>query len=185
MPGGDRQNADELLAGYLASGMRIEDAARKAGVAESTAYRRRRNPKFQQRVQELRNEMLGRAVGILADGASEASATLWWLVQKAKSESVRLGACRALLEMGTRLRESAELAEQVADLRRQLEELKNNGHRNAAAGTTPDAEPAGQPEGGADLADAETAAGGSEPDPDGRGLDPGPLADDVTPIQCL
>jgi HEAT repeat protein len=68
--------------------------------------------------------MLAQALGRIADGMSEAATTLRKLL-KAKSESVRLSACRALLELGVKLRESVELEERFVELERRAELKKH------------------------------------------------------------
>jgi hypothetical protein len=60
----------------------------------------------------MTNQALGR---LIADMASAAE-TLGFLSRKAKSETVRLGAARALLELGNKLRESNELEQRIAAL---------------------------------------------------------------------
>jgi hypothetical protein len=110
-----RKNADEALALALASGLTVEAAAARAGVSARTAYRRRADPAFQQHAAELRAEMVQRAVGQLADGMADAAARLRELL-RAEGESVCLGAARALLELGVKLRESTELQERLAAL---------------------------------------------------------------------
>jgi hypothetical protein len=77
------------------------------------------DPDFRQRVDELRTEMVGRALGRLADGMTDAADTLRALL-RAEGESVRLGAARALLELGAKLRESVELASKLEELERLL-----------------------------------------------------------------
>jgi hypothetical protein len=66
-------------------------------------------------VASLRGELVGLALGKLADGMAEAAAGLRQLLG-AQSETVRLGACRALLELGVKLRESVELEARIAAL---------------------------------------------------------------------
>jgi hypothetical protein len=116
--GGDRRNADLPLIAALAGGATIESAAARAGVSERTARRRLDEPEFRKQVDEARREMLTRAVGKLADAGTEAAETLRKLLQ-AESESVRLGACRAILELGTRLREAEELERRLVALEEQ------------------------------------------------------------------
>ena len=65
-----RQNADETLAVALAAGQTVRDAARTAGVAERTAHRRWADPEFRRRVDELRGQMVDRAIGRLAQLAA-------------------------------------------------------------------------------------------------------------------
>ena len=69
-------------------------------------------------VAEARAEMVARAVGTLADASTAAAATLRKLLD-AESETVRLGACRAILELGVKLREGEELAQRIAALEAQ------------------------------------------------------------------
>ena len=63
--------------------------------------------------------MLARAVGTLADASTAAASKLKDLLD-AESETVRLGACRAILELGSKLRESEELAGRIAALEGRL-----------------------------------------------------------------
>jgi hypothetical protein len=110
-----RRNADEALALGLATGQTLRAAAAAAGVAERTATRRWADLDFRRRVGELRGEMVTRALGQLADGMADAAGVLRQLLA-AESEAVRLGACRAMLELGNKLRESVELEQRLAAL---------------------------------------------------------------------
>ena len=110
-----RANADELIVAALAAGHTLQEAAETAGVSPRTVSRRLNDHAFKQRIQTLRGEMIGQAVGRMADGMSDAAATLRKLL-KAKGESVRLGACRAILELGVKLREAVEFEERLATL---------------------------------------------------------------------
>jgi hypothetical protein len=110
-----RQSADEALALAVAAGSTLRDAAGAAGVSERTATRRWADPAFRRRVAELRSDMAGRAAGRLAAAMSEAADTLRGLLA-ARSDSVRLAAARALMELGVKLGESVELERRVAAL---------------------------------------------------------------------
>jgi HEAT repeat protein len=103
------------LAVALASGQTLRDAALAVGVSERTASRRWADAEFRRRVAGLRGELVGRALGRMADGMAEAADVLRQLLA-AKSESVRLGAARSLLELGVKLRESVELEERLRAL---------------------------------------------------------------------
>jgi AcrR family transcriptional regulator len=116
--GSGRQNADFVLVAALAGGRTVCDVAAAVGVSERTIYRRLESADFRRRVGDARAEMVQRAVGQLADASAEAVTTLRALVTAAESETVRLGAARAVLELGSKLRESVELEERV----RRLEE---------------------------------------------------------------
>jgi hypothetical protein len=103
---------------HLAAGLTVEAAAHKAGISPRTAHRRLAEPDFRRRVTQARAAMVERALGKLADGAAEAVDTLRKLMHKAKAESVRLAAARAMLELGNRLREAVELEQRLAALER-------------------------------------------------------------------
>ncbi len=118
MAGGDRKNADPVLIAALAGGATNVDAARQAGIGEKTVYRRLEDRDFRRRVTEARSAMVARAVGTLADASSDAATTLRKLLD-AESETVRLGACRAILELGVKLRESEDLEARLAALEEQ------------------------------------------------------------------
>jgi hypothetical protein len=116
-----RRKADAALLVALAAGQTVRDAAQSAGLGERTATRRVADPEFRRRVYELRAEMVGQALGKMADGMTEAADTLRKLLT-AQSESIRLGAARSILELGNKLRESAEFAERLAILEQQVAE---------------------------------------------------------------
>lgn len=108
----------------LASGQTLRDAANAAGIGERTATRRLADPAFRRRVDELRGEMVRRALGKMADGMADAADRLRQLLA-ARSEAVQLGACRALLELGVKLRENVELEQRLTDLERLAAERKD------------------------------------------------------------
>jgi hypothetical protein len=72
MPQRGKRNADEALLTALACGASVEVAAQKAGVSESTAYRRLGEPAFQQRLRDMRADMVQRTGGMLTAAAGEA-----------------------------------------------------------------------------------------------------------------
>jgi len=115
-----RRKKDEALALALAGGQTLRDAAAAVGISERTATRRWTDHAFRRRVTELRAEMTGRALGKLADGMAEAGDVLRALL-KSDRDSVKLGACRALLELGVKLREVVELEERIAALETRID----------------------------------------------------------------
>jgi hypothetical protein len=102
----------------VASGTSLKEAARSAGISESTAYRRLKDPALRRRVSEIRTSFLGEAVGRLTEAANEAVSTLRALLA-ARSEGVRLSAARTILELGAKLREQTELEERITALERE------------------------------------------------------------------
>ena len=111
-----RKSADFALIASLAAGKTVDEAARDAHVSPTTVFRRLQDATFKAQVSQVRGEMLARAVGTLADASTAAAEALCALAQGAISENVRLGAARAVLELGARLREQAELEERIATL---------------------------------------------------------------------
>ncbi len=127
-----RRNADEALALALAAGKTVRDAAAEVGIGERTATRRWADPDFRQIVSRHRADMVGRAVGELADSMSAAATTLRVLLD-CESPAIRLGAARSILELGVKIKEAVELDERVGALEARLAdddrraELKKNG----------------------------------------------------------
>ena len=120
MPRGSRRSADEAVLLALACGATVEAAAHKAGVSPATVYRRLKEPAFVGRLRELRADMVQRAAAMLTAAAGEAVKTLLALQKDAVPPATRLGAARAILELGTRLREVAELEQRLQALEEQV-----------------------------------------------------------------
>jgi hypothetical protein len=107
----------EAAALALAAGRTQDQAARASGAGTRTIKTWVATvPAFGRRVTELRAEMTSRALGRLVDGMASAADMLGFLSRKGKSEMVRLSAARAVLELGSRLRESVELEKRIAAL---------------------------------------------------------------------
>lgn len=115
MAGNGRQNADSVLIAALASGATVAAAAKQAGVAERTVYRRLEDADFRRQVHEARGEILARTVGTLAEATTRAVSTLCELLE-AEAEPVRLGAARAILAEVVRLREHVDLDARLREI---------------------------------------------------------------------
>jgi hypothetical protein len=177
-----RANADCVLLAALAAGQTVEVAAVKAGVSSKTVHRRLNNPAFLTQLQAARSEMVRRMVGRLTTASAKAISALQGLL-KASNEHVRLGAAVKIIELGGRLRDSADLAERVAALERQVKGQDNGNGNDSSPGT------AGGEPGDADPTaddDCEPVADSPAPGPrsgdDSGGDDSGLLADDVAPL---
>jgi hypothetical protein len=132
-----RQNADDALVAALASGATVQHAARRARLSARTVHRRLEDEAFRRRVREARAAMLRRASGRMAAGMTGAATTLRDLLN-AKADTVKLGAARALLELGVKLQDAADLQERVAELERRLGERTDAGTaRNGQAPVGP------------------------------------------------
>jgi hypothetical protein len=115
-----RRAADEKLVIALACGSTVENAARQAGVGETTVYRRLKEPAFQAMLNTARQEMIQRTANMLTAASLESVKTLLRLQGEGVPHAVQLGAAKAIVELGAKLRESAELFARVAALEQQL-----------------------------------------------------------------
>jgi hypothetical protein len=115
-----RKNADEALLLSLACGSSTEKAAADAGVSPRTVHRRMADAAFRARLHEMRGEMLKRAGGALSAAALRAVQTLLSLQDRDQPAGVRLGAARAILELGLRIREAGELEDRLVALEQQV-----------------------------------------------------------------
>jgi hypothetical protein len=119
MPHSGRHNADDQLLLLLACGATLENAARQANVSLRTAKRRAADPEFKRKVNALRWDMVERAVGTLTAAMGESAKTLVVLQKETVPHSSRLGAARAVFEIGMKLREQTDLEQRLAALEEQ------------------------------------------------------------------
>jgi hypothetical protein len=112
----------------LAAGVSVSEAAEQVGRGERTVYRRLADADFRQAVSEARGRLFDVALGKLASIATKAAGTLERLMDSDKP-SVALGAAKAALELGPRLRELTELEDRIARL-----EGKPDAKHNRVAG---------------------------------------------------
>jgi hypothetical protein len=108
MAGSVAKKGDSRLLMALAAGCTVSHAAKLAEVSERTAFRRLADPEFLNRLRATKVDMVERAVDRLSATAVQAVDTLRALLS-ADSESVRLGAARAVLEHAGRLHEAPQL----------------------------------------------------------------------------
>src|SRR4051812_43992323 len=98
-----RKSADAVVLLALACGSSVDSAAAKAGITTRTVYRRLKDPKFKQRVDELRADMVQRMAGMLTAASGESVKTLLALHDPTIPPAVRLGAARASIELAVKL----------------------------------------------------------------------------------
>jgi hypothetical protein len=123
MPDKFRKKSATKLLLVLACGATVEQAAKQVGMSERTIYRRLSEPEFQRELAKVRADMVQRTAGTLTAASSEAVKTLVSLLKIEGSPPVRLGAARAILEVGMKLREVADLEQRLLDLEQQLATL--------------------------------------------------------------
>jgi hypothetical protein len=123
-----KKNEDALLLA-LACGATVEAAAKQCNLSDRTVYRRLKESTFKAKLSEMRSDMVRRAAGMLTAAATAAVNTLLSLQKESAPPAVRLGAARAILELGIKVREMAELENRIAALEAQL----NGEHGREAA----------------------------------------------------
>jgi len=109
-PGGD-----DALVLALASGATIDDAAERAGCSPRTVSRRLANADFARHVSTVRGQLFAVATGRLANAAAKAAGKLEKLLDSPQ-DHVAYAAAKSILEVGTKLRESAEIELRIAQL---------------------------------------------------------------------
>jgi hypothetical protein len=117
-----KRGADGKVLLALACGATAEAAARQAGVSESTVRRRLKDPSFISKLHKTRAEMHVRVADQLTAASTEGVRTMVHLMKENNSGSVRLGASRSVVELSTKVRETADLAIRLAELEKRLEQ---------------------------------------------------------------
>ena len=122
-----RKNADNKVILALACGATIESAARQSGVSETTIYRRLNEPSFQLRLREVQADIFNRTAAALTAAATESVRTLMELQKPGTPPATRLGAARAVIELGLKIREIVAIETRIAALERQFESSRTGG----------------------------------------------------------
>jgi hypothetical protein len=177
LAGHGKKNTDALLL-PLAAGASPAEAARQASCSERTVRRRLQEPGFRARVDAMRAELIGNAVGRLAVIGTLAADTLHRLLGSS-DEKIKLGAARAALGFMLQSRDYEVLAADVAKLKEQVEKAHHarNGYhppQGDSAGPGPD----GGDHGSADAAGSDPA----RPGEDNGHADAGQMASGTTPL---
>lgn len=116
---------EQALLAALAIGATVENAARKAGISERTAYRRLADPDFQARVDQVPRENMARTAGMLSGAALGSVKTLVDLAQDVSvPASVRRGAARDVLDMAVKYRETAEMEQRLTAIEDRLSKAR-------------------------------------------------------------
>jgi DNA-binding MurR/RpiR family transcriptional regulator len=92
---------------------KITDAAKAAGVSESTVWRLMQRPEFQQRYKQAQDEALNSALGSIQGAATEAVATLREIASSGKVEAARVQASKTILDFTFKVRQQFELEERL------------------------------------------------------------------------
>src|ERR1700687_6204318 len=113
MPQRGRRHGDQLLLMALACGATVETDAISAGISQATVYRRLKDDAFVRELRKTNTDMVVRSGDMLTAPSGEAVKTRVALLKDSVPFSTRLGASRAIIELGVRVRESAELEERI------------------------------------------------------------------------
>ena len=109
-----RKKAEATLLRLLACGATVESAARAAGVAERTVYRRLADARFRAEIVKAQAEMLQRATAMATAASAESVKTLLELQGAGNPPQVRLGSARAMVEACLKLRLNADIEQRLA-----------------------------------------------------------------------
>jgi hypothetical protein len=127
MPGGEQfSRKNETAIAALLGCPTIEMAAATVGVSERTLRNWLKDPRFQQAFRAARHQVVDLALARLQEAYGLAVTSLRDLLT-ARSEAVRLGACRAILELGVKLRENLDLEQRIAELEEQARRERGQG----------------------------------------------------------
>jgi hypothetical protein len=111
-----RTKAEDDLLLALACGSTVEAAAGKAEMSIRTAYRRLEDPEFSLSVRSMRQQILQRTCGMFTAASGEAVKTLLQLLNANQPSAARLGASKAILEIGCKFRDHEEFEERLRRL---------------------------------------------------------------------
>jgi DNA-binding MurR/RpiR family transcriptional regulator len=99
---------------------KITDAARAAGVSESTVWRLMQREDFQKPYKEAQDEALNSALGSIQGAATEAVATLREIAANGKVEAARVQASKTILDYTFKVREQFGLEARIKQLEEAL-----------------------------------------------------------------
>jgi len=110
-----RERQDARLALALAAGLTWKQAAAEAGLTERTAYRRGDDPEFRAQVDALAADGWRQAAARLEELVGDAAARLGVLLTD-PDPRIALTSAKAILDVGGRVREQAELVDRIEAL---------------------------------------------------------------------
>jgi DNA-binding MurR/RpiR family transcriptional regulator len=114
----------------LLANPKITDAAKAAGVNESTVWRLMQREDFQLRYKAAQDEALNGALGSIQGAAIEAVSTLRDIASNGKVEAARVSASKTILDFTFKVREQFGLEERIKQLEaalRRREEADKHG----------------------------------------------------------
>jgi len=105
----------------IAMGDTIKAASEKAGISYSTGRRRNQEPTIQEKVKEIRGQVMDQATARLSGAAGDAVDCLKSLI-KSDDEKIKLQAAKHILELSVKFKQVLELEERLASMEDILEQ---------------------------------------------------------------
>ncbi len=113
----------EKLALHILTTSSIRDAAEKSGVSESTIYRLRKDPGFQEILTKIKDEMFQDTIQKSQGYCLEMLEVLRGIALNiTATDSSRVSAARSILELGMTMYENENILEKLKELERRLED---------------------------------------------------------------
>lgn len=111
----------ENIAIHILTCSTYEEAAEKARVSKSTIYRLRKEPEFQEVINQVKNSMfrdtMHKAQGYCMESLEVLRSIM---VDPAATDSSRVSAARTILELGINADERENIIQKIAELERRL-----------------------------------------------------------------
>jgi hypothetical protein len=115
-----------VILAALATGATAAEAAAIAKVSVRTVRRRLSDESFRLQVTDARREVLDSAIAKVSASSVSAVQTLTSLLELAQPPSVRLGAAKAVLDFGIRLRSEREIQERLTAIEEHLATIERS-----------------------------------------------------------
>ena len=123
-----QESKSDKLALGVARGLSLRRSAADAGIPCTTARRHVVKPEFKARVAELRQAMIGCAVGRLANSAAKAAKVMNDLLGPSHEPELRLKAARGILSDLLNVQSHAELSDRLEALEAKIaDKVATNG----------------------------------------------------------
>ena len=123
-----RSRQIEQVIAALLSTATVRDAAKVAGVSETTVYRMMQDPVFAESYKQVRQQFVANALEGIQHLIGIASKTLLEIMEDPDAPtSSRVAACRTVLDMGLKSLETQAFSQRIADIERTLEGVANDG----------------------------------------------------------
>ena len=116
-----RARKAELFIAALLSNKSIEEASKKAGISTISGRRWLRDAQFVEQFRRTRQEVMKHVVARVQRASAEALDTLCHVQMKGDSDSVRVTAAKAVLDLAFKVHELEEIEQRIEKLERQAE----------------------------------------------------------------